>query len=139
MHHCKLSKNYIFAFLICIAKQKYDVNILLVQLHSYILPININKSQCLLTFLKVVRNEIDEINAGAHDNMTYEEIAKEMITQIIFVISINIILITHSLQSKQNGNILRESVVKCLKIKHFGRNLPITLYFSINVIEFSKL
>jgi len=25
---------------------------------------------------KVVRNEIDEINAGAHDNMTYEEIAK---------------------------------------------------------------
>ena len=35
--------------------------------------------------LKVVRNEIDEINAGAHDNMTYEEIAKEMITQFFNV------------------------------------------------------
>ena len=33
--------------------------------------------------IKVVRNEIDEINAGAHDNMTYEEIAKEMITQFL--------------------------------------------------------
>ncbi len=45
------------------------------------------RAQLIVFFIKVVRNEIDEINAGAHDNMTYEEIAKEMITQIILGIS----------------------------------------------------